>query len=57
MELRGLFAVTLLLCLVQAGKKRDRSLKVRHREGRDEPDNNEGTCELQINCKVSVINV
>ena len=52
MELRWLVVLVVVLSLAYAGKKRERGLKVRHREGRDEPE--DGFCELEINCKVSV---
>ena len=53
MELRWLVVLVVVLSLAYAGKKRERGLKVRHREGRDEPE--DGFCELEINCKVSVM--
>ena len=54
MELRWLVVLVVVLSLAYAGKKRERGLKVRHREGRDEPE--DGFCELEINCKVSNTN-
>ena len=52
MDLRWLVVLVVVPSLAYAGKKRERGLKVRHREGRDEPE--DGFCELEINCKVSV---
>ena len=51
MELRWLVVLVVVLSVAHAGRKKERGLKVRHREGRDEPE--DGFCELEINCKVS----
>ncbi len=52
LELRWVVVLLVVLSLAYAGRKKDRSLKVRHRENRDQPD--DGVCELEIHCKVRV---